>query len=372
VALTRPLALAVSVTRPGKPAARTTFALPGALPPSANGAFDAVTRRMDAVRAYRVDETLSSGLAGIRARFLYRAPDRMSYVTSEPTKAIVIGGTRWDSQDGGPWERSETPGVHVPTYMWNGAGSPRSLGTTTLGGRRVRVLSVFRPDNDFPAWFRLYVGADDRVVRADMFAPAHFMVDRLSRFDQPVSIVPPGAPASKPTVWDQMRPIGAGPRYQPAPLSSGVRRAARVAGLTCRSHVGPRVGAHLEVFANERVVIIPAGVGIAPPHRRDGVYVRSGRCSYAARTIEPTGVIHLDPRTHVTVGQFFELWGQPLSERRLAGFVARRGGSVRAYVSGRPWRGNPRDIVLRRHAQVVLEVNGYVPPHSRYLFPPGL
>jgi hypothetical protein len=361
----------VTVSRRGKPAARATFALPRRLPAAADDALRRIDRRMAAVRTFRVGETLSSGLSGIRARFLFSAPDRMSYSTSDGARAVVIGKERWDSDKGGAWQRSETPGVHVPSYMWAGAGTAHVLGTTTLDGRRVRVLSAFRPDESFPAWFRLYVRPDDHVVRAEMDAPAHFMVDSLSGFDRPLAIEPP-AGGKRPTVWDQMRPIGSGPRYQPQPLGAAARTGRAAAGLRCAAAVGPRVGAHLELFANERVVIVPAGVGIAPPHERDGAYVRGGRCSYPARTVEPTGVIQLDPRTHVTLGQFFRLWGQPLSATRLAGFRARAGTEVRAYVAGRRWRGTLAAIPLARHAQVVLEVNGYVPPHSRYRFPPGL
>jgi hypothetical protein len=59
-----------------------------------------------------------------------------------------------------------------------------------------------------------------------------------------------------------------------------------------------------------------------------------------------------------TLGQFFAIWGQPL-----------RG---RAYVNGRRHRGDPRAIRLTKHAQIVIEVGGYVRPHASYRFPPGL
>jgi hypothetical protein len=116
---------------------------------------------------------------------------------------------------------------------------------------------------------------------------------------------------------------------------------------------------HLELFAQRRVVLIPPGIGVAPPRTRTGAYVRGGRCSYPLRTREPTGVIEVRVRPRaMTLGQFFAIWGQPL-----------RG---RAYVDGRRWRGDPRRIPLGRHAQIVLEVGGYVRPHARYGFPPGL
>src|SRR5204863_9694635 len=161
-----------------------------------------------------------------------------------------------------------------------------------------------------------------------------------------IEIEPPGASA-RPTVWDQMRPIGRGPLYQPRPLSTAVARALPVGTLRCTADTGARVGAHVELFANERVVIVPAGVGVAAPHRRDGIYVRGGRCTYPALTTEPTGVIQLRRGAGVTLGELFRLWGQPLSPRRLAGFSAEPGEQVRAYVNGRPWRGELGAIPLR-------------------------
>jgi hypothetical protein len=51
---------------------------------------------------------------------------------------------------------------------------------------------------------------------------------------------------------------------------------------------------------------------------------------------------------------------------RLAGFR----GAVHAWVDGCPWSGPVRKIPLSRHVEIVLEVGGYVPPHSFFLFPP--
>jgi hypothetical protein len=90
-------------------------------------------------------------------------------------------------------------------------------------------------------------------------------------------------------------------------------------------------------------------------------------CTYAARTLDPTGVIEVRARTRLTLGDLFDLWNQPLGRHRLAGFRTRA--SVLAFVAGKRWRGNPRAIPLTHHAQIVLEIGGYVPPHARYLFP---
>ncbi len=63
----------------------------------------------------------------------------------------------------------------------------------------------------------------------------------------------------------------------------------------------------------------------------------------------------------------FRIWGQPLGMRRLASF--RSGSPVRAYVGGRRVEGPVGAIRLTPHAQIVLELGPYVPPHPSFLFP---
>ena len=76
--------------------------------------------------------------------------------------------------------------------------------------------------------------------------------------------------------------------------------------------------------------------------------------------------------TRLSLGEFFDIWGQPLSATRLVGFRSAPGTRVLAFVGGRPWHGNPRAIPLKPHAEIVLEVGGYVRPHARYRFAGGL
>jgi hypothetical protein len=98
----------------------------------------------------------------------------------------------------------------------------------------------------------------------------------------------------------------------------------------------------------------------------------SGRCSYPARTREPTGVIELARSTQLRLGDFFAVWQKPLESRRLVSFRTDSSHLVRAYVDGRPYPGSPASIRLRRHAEIVLEIGRYVPPHVSYRFRRGL
>ncbi|PWU24276.1 MAG: hypothetical protein C5B48_07075 [Candidatus Rokuibacteriota bacterium] len=142
--------------------------------------------------------------------------------------------------------------------------------------------------------------------------------------------------------------------------------------MACTKPGGQEDGVHLEIFAKRLVLLVPAGIGIAPPIRSTGGYVLGGRCSYAARTRDPTGVIEVRRESNLRLGQFFSLWGQPLGRTRLASFHTGRTRPVLAFVDGRSWTRNPRDIRLRRHAEIVLEIGGFVRPHITYRFRKGL
>ncbi len=140
-------------------------------------------------------------------------------------------------------------------------------------------------------------------------------------------------------------------------------------GLGCGRPASTRYGVHVELYAERLVVPVPAGIGIAPPQRRRGAYVLGGRCVYPVRTYEPTGLVVAGRRAApLTLGDLFAVWGQPLSRTRLASFRGR----LAAFVGGVRWGGPPATIPLDRHAEIVLEVGGRVPPHRTYLFPSGL
>ena len=119
-------------------------------------------------------------------------------------------------------------------------------------------------------------------------------------------------------------------------------------------------------------MIVPAGIGVAAPRARVGAYVRPRGCSYPARTLDPTGVVEVRRGARLTLRDLFAVWGKPLSRTRLAGFSARRSDPVRAYVAGKRWYGDPGSILLSRHAQIVLELGRYIPPHRFFLFRRGM
>lgn len=171
------------------------------------------------------------------------------------------------------------------------------------------------------------------------------------------------APAPPAALVAQARPIGRGPSFQP-PARGPVVGA-------CERALGRRNGAHVEVFAANRVVLLPAGIGTRPPRSVAAGRISSARCYGELVTLDPTGLVLVRPGTHPTVADLFRAWGEPLSTRRVASFSTPAGTQVAVFVDGRRWRDPPAGVPLSRHAEIVLEVGPHVPPHPAYTFPPG-
>jgi hypothetical protein len=146
-----------------------------------------------------------------------------------------------------------------------------------------------------------------------------------------------------------------------------------VDGIACTAATsGPyRAYVHLALYLRGHAVPLPAGIGVFGPHGTQPA------CAYALRTRDNSGVIHIvaPRRVTYTLGQFFDIWGMPLGPRVLMGFQAtsgRGGMAVSAYVDGKRYLGNPRDIPLSPNAAIVLEYGPpWVRPAATYPFPHG-
>ena len=149
-------------------------------------------------------------------------------------------------------------------------------------------------------------------------------------------------------------PIGVGPRYQPNAANQSALDGKPVGTMRCAN--GRRFAVHIELFAHRQVAIVPPGIGIA----------RSG-CTYPLRTKAPTGVVEVLATGRFTLGDFFRVWGRRFDATHVLSFR----GPVSVFVGGKRRTGDPRELVLTKHAQIVIEVGGYVAPHPSYLFPRG-
>jgi hypothetical protein len=163
-------------------------------------------------------------------------------------------------------------------------------------------------------------------------------------------------------------PIGPGPRYLPSPAPAAVLAGKPVGSLRCGSDTRAfRV--HLELFAGRRVIVVPAGIGVAAPDAHTGATVTPRGCWYPLRTLAPGGVVDVQRGAALTVGDLFRIWGQALGTYGLASFQS--SSPVRAYVDGRLVHGSASGIPLEAGDEIVLELGAYVAPHSFFLFPPG-
>jgi hypothetical protein len=163
-------------------------------------------------------------------------------------------------------------------------------------------------------------------------------------------------------------PIGLGPGYRPPATTATVAAGAPVAGLRC-SATGRTFPVHVELFANRRVVAVPAGIGVPEPLRTALGAVEPRGCTYPITTLTPTGIVDVARGLHLTLGDLFRVWGQPLGTHRLGSFTSRR--PVRAYLGGRAVRSAASSIPLTRGEEIVVELGGYVAPHRSFLFPKG-
>jgi hypothetical protein len=184
----------------------------------------------------------------------------------------------------------------------------------------------------------------------------------LSRATVPVTTPP--TPAASPT-------------RTPAELASVDTSAtgAPVDGIECSAHEGSlfHIHAHLAVFVDGTAAIIPAGIGIAPPRdvqkTSTVTYVAGGRCFYWVHSHTADGIVHIESpvQRSFTLGDYFDIWQQPLS----ATAVGPAKGTVTAYVDGGVFSGDPRSIAVTAHSVIQLDVGTVVPPQP-FTFTGGL
>lgn len=133
------------------------------------------------------------------------------------------------------------------------------------------------------------------------------------------------------------------------------------------------VHAHLSMYINGKQKLLPYGVGIVPPYQLqqtpDGPFVAGGTKYYWLHTHDETGVIHIESpvqRTY-TLGNFFDEWGQQLGPDQ----IGPNKGKITAWINGKSYTGNPRDIPLTAHNVIQLDLGTPDPPFSNYTFPSG-
>src|SRR3954469_16580034 len=122
-----------------------------------------------------------------------------------------------------------------------------------------------------------------------------------------------------------------------------------VKGITCDAGEGQRIHIHqhLVIYDRGKAVDIPAFIGIP----------QVARCIYWLHTHTPDGIIHIEAPVDrsFTLGDFFAVWGQPLDRHRAAGAELRTCETMRVWVDGTVFTGDPATIRLASHTDVVIQ-----------------
>ena len=138
------------------------------------------------------------------------------------------------------------------------------------------------------------------------------------------------------------------------PASSAIPAGQPVDGIRCEASEGVamHIHPHLTIVDHGKPIRIPEDVG-----RPLGA-----RCLYWLHTHSPDGIVHIEsPKVQTfTLGQFMDVWGEALTKADAAGAKPRKGETVRVYVQGRPYAGDPRNIEFTQHLDIVVIVG---PPY---------
>jgi hypothetical protein len=143
------------------------------------------------------------------------------------------------------------------------------------------------------------------------------------------------APAATTTVDTEPAPQG------PTAVTDG----SPIGDIRCETAEGVALHIHsgLAIVLDGQRIHIPADIGINIDEQ----------CLYWLHTHVDRGVIHIESPTtqeQFTLGQFFRVWGYPLSSTEILGFH----GQLRTWVDGKPYSGDPATIPLRDLETIVI------------------
>jgi len=127
------------------------------------------------------------------------------------------------------------------------------------------------------------------------------------------------------------------------------------------------VHAHLAIVRDGNMLAIPGQVGIL---------ANTAGCTYLTHTHDSTGVVHVEADAYrlLTLGQFFQIWGEPLAADNVAGFTGQpihvyvNDGTSLQEVQSSDW-GN---IELTAHRSITVVIGAVPATIQSYTWPTGL
>jgi serine/threonine protein kinase len=125
-------------------------------------------------------------------------------------------------------------------------------------------------------------------------------------------------------------------------------QAQRIDGIPCQNHLSTyKAYFHLAITDAGKPVTVPAGIGVNP----------DPLCFYWLHSAGG-GLDHVTWPTPYSppLGDFFDIWRQPLSRTQVAGAKVGPGQSMKVYLNGKLYSGDPRAIRLTPFAVVDIQI----------------
>jgi hypothetical protein len=130
-------------------------------------------------------------------------------------------------------------------------------------------------------------------------------------------------------------------------------------GIQCEAseQVAYHVHTHLSVYVDGTLRPLPPGIGIVAPvaqQTTDGPFYGASHCYYWLHVHTQDGVIHIESPTErsYTLGEFFDIWKQPLTRTQ----ITSAHGTLKVFVNGQVFTGDPRNVHLGSHEDIQIDV----------------
>ena len=137
--------------------------------------------------------------------------------------------------------------------------------------------------------------------------------------------------------------------FASAPAAAEPPTGQTVDGVKCEQMEGSvfHIHQHLALYDRGKPVDVPGDIGRP---------LMAG-CFYWLHTHSTDGIIHVESPEFksFTLGEFFDVWGAPLSRTKAGPLRAAQGGTLHVFLDGMPYAGDPRAIQLSQHADIVIE-----------------
>jgi hypothetical protein len=139
--------------------------------------------------------------------------------------------------------------------------------------------------------------------------------------------------------------------YRVSSNTGGAPSGDTVANVRCDAgeQLATHYHTHLTILYQGQQVTVPGQIGI------------QSTCLYWMHTHDDSGIIHVEaPKSEANrkfkLGEFFTVWGQPLTSKQVSTIKVGPREQVKAWVNGKPYTGDPANITLASKEQIVIEI----------------